>query len=90
MKKYDLLNKVFIHLNDLTKEELTVIPKKADTVYEITEDVMQHGAYVYKGNICFYIPPESIVKIEYVKGPCPECDGKGKCENCDAEEEDDE
>jgi hypothetical protein len=88
-KNENILNKIFIHLNDLTKEELTAIPKKADTLYEITEDIMNHGAYIYKGDTCYYIPPESIVKIEYQKGKCPDCDGKEPCDNCDEEDEDD-
>lgn len=88
-KNRDVLNKIFIHLSDLTREELTAIPKKADTLYEITEDIMQHGAYIYKGDICFYIPPESIVKIEYLKGKCEDCEGKG-CKNCEDEDEDED
>jgi len=89
-KNSNVLSKIFIHLSDLTREELTAIPKKADTVYEITEDIMQHGAYIYKGDVCFYIPPESIVKIEYIKGPCPDCKGEGPCPNCDTDEEEDD
>ena len=92
-KNKDVLLKIFIHLSDMTKEEFTSIPKKADTVREITEDIMQHGAYIYKNDICFYIPPESIVKIEYQKGKCPDCDGVEDCKNCrsyDDEEDEDE
>lgn len=89
-KSHDVLNKVFIYLSDLTKEEMTSVPKNADTLYDITDEVMRNGAYIYKGNIAFYVPPASIIKIEYVKGVCEDCGGKG-CKNCtdDEDEEDD-
>lgn len=89
-RKDDVLSKIFIHTKDLSREELTSIPKRADTVYEITEDIMRQGAYIYKGDTCFYIPPDAIVKIEYLKGPCPDCKGDGECPNCGGEEDDDE
>lgn len=88
-RKRDVLIKIVAHLNDLSKVELNNVPEKATTIADIAHDVMRCGAFTYDGDIAWYIPPASIVKLEFVKGPDPDDDGcKGDCDDCEEEDDD--
>lgn len=63
---------VKIHCTDMTVHELNSVPAKAETVYDIVRDVMKLGAYCYSGDVCYFIPPARIEKIEFIRGLPPE------------------
>ena len=62
------LIQVRIHCVDLSTHELNNVPQYAETIYDITKDVMKYGAYCYNNDVAHYIPPQSIASIEYIKG----------------------
>jgi hypothetical protein len=88
-KRKDVLIQIIAHLNDLSTVELNSVPEKATTIADIARDVMKYGAFTYKDDIAWYIPPASIVKLQFVKGPDPDCEEKG-CPGCDECEDDDD
>lgn len=64
--------KVLLHCKDLTVHELNSLNEKAESIYDIVNDVMKHGGYCYNGDVANFIPPHGIERIEFHKGLPPE------------------
>lgn len=64
--------KIIVRCKDLNNYSIGGLPEKVNNIDDISRDIMEHGAYSYLDNVCFFIPPDNIATIEYHKGEIPD------------------